>query len=658
MKNVLKTAILFCLLATMLLMVASCDSVFIKVEVESKETTVAETTPVEAIPAETTPAETIPAETTPTETTPTETTPTETTPTETTPTETTPTETTPAETTPAETTPAETTPTETTPAETAPVECTHEWADATCITHCTKCFLVVFLESGEHTLDGAYTCIECGKSFLLSAEEAYEIGISYEIGEYSDEYYYVELTLDYQVNPNGFGRATVLEGHYISVVGGYLTGDAEGSIQVGDTVIYKAKIGAVNSALSLFGMEARLYEVASYNNITVDVTPPDIPPIDDPGQDEPVPPEDGECWHYNATDMPRVSPTCTQPGSKNGFWCPDCGEVFEEPTEIPALGHTYGTYTVDDPTTETVILKYNCNNCEHFYTETITPIDFTITQENRNKIDSIPEYPKEPNVFFPDDPDIPPLTEPVYIGTLNIPAFFENEGVWYRVVAIGDSAFAYVDFSELIIPNTVTTIGKNAFCHVGNDSLVSVTFAANSQLRSIGADAFYKQSSLTDVYIAEADLTTWLRISFENFYARPNTIGKLHILDEKGNEVTKLIIPNGVSEEPYESYEISSYAFANCCNVTELFIPCQVGTIGSYAFSNCSSLTSLTVEHSAIFLADIGSYAFSNCTSLTNITFKYCPISIWEESVNKGENWNYNVPATEIVFEDGVVSLN
>lgn len=174
----------------------------------------------------------------------------------------------PTNTTLTDTTFEDSTPEETTapPVETTPVECSHEWADATCVSPmtCSKCAQTVGSPTGEHIMGEDYTCITCPKSFLTSPEEAIEIGMSYEKGKYGDEYHYVKLTLDYQVNPDGFARVTIRDGLYISVAGGYLSGHAQGSIEVGDTVVFKAKLGAVNSALTTGGKELRLFEIAAY----------------------------------------------------------------------------------------------------------------------------------------------------------------------------------------------------------------------------------------------------------------------------------------------------------------------------------------------------------------------------------------------------------
>ena len=116
----------------------------------------------------------------------------------------------------------------------------------------------------EHVMGDEYACTVCGLSFLTPVEEAIEIGMSFEKGKYGDEYYYVKLTLDKQANSDGFARATIAEGIYVSIAGGYLKDEELGAIQVGDTVVFKAKIGAVNSSLTTGGKEMRLFEIAAY----------------------------------------------------------------------------------------------------------------------------------------------------------------------------------------------------------------------------------------------------------------------------------------------------------------------------------------------------------------------------------------------------------
>ena len=167
------------------------------------------------------------------------------------------------------TTPEETTPEISAPEETTAAECAHEWNDATCLSPktCSKCGEIEGSASDEHTLTNGYKCSVCQKFFTFPVEEAIQIGTSYEKGKYGNDYYYVKLTLDHQVNPDGFARAMIDKGLYVSIAGGYLIGDAYGSLHLGDTVVFKAKLGAVNSALTTGGKELRLFEVADYEVI-------------------------------------------------------------------------------------------------------------------------------------------------------------------------------------------------------------------------------------------------------------------------------------------------------------------------------------------------------------------------------------------------------
>lgn len=78
----------------------------------------------------------------------------------------------------------------------------------------------------------------------------------------------------------------------------------------------------------------------------------------------------------------------------------------------------------------------------------------------------------------------------------------------------------------------------------------------------------------------------------------------------------------------------------------------EVTAIGDFAFANVSFIETVSITTA---LKSIGNGAFSNCTSLTAINY-YGTVEEWN-AISKGENWNQNVPATEVICLDGTVPL-
>ena len=191
--------------------------------------------------------------------------------------------------------------------------------------------------------------------------------------------------------------------------------------------------------------------------------------------------------------------------------------------------------------------------------------------------------------------------------------------------------------TDLVIPDSVTSIGGYAFC--GCRRLTSVTIP--DSVTSIGDGAFSGCFKLVEVYNKSAlNITAGSRengdvgYSAKAIYTKPYISkvstdkngyilytdgGKISLLGYTGAE-TELTLPNGITE-------INQYAFSGCSSLTSITIPDSVTSIRTNAFSGCSGLTSITIPDS---VTSIGSYAFSYCSSLTNITMPNSVTSIGE----------------------------
>ena len=153
--------------------------------------------------------------------------------------------------------------------------------------------------------------------------------------------------------------------------------------------------------------------------------------------------------------------------------------------------------------------------------------------------------------------------------------------------------------NNTIIPNGVKSIGDYAFDECSR--LTSVTIP--NSVASIGNGAFRDCEGLTSVHIT--DLAAWCNIAFEN-----NPLSHAHHLYLNGQEISDLIIPNGVKS-------IGNDAFSECTGLTSVTIPNSVISIGDYAFDECSRLTSVTISNS---VTSIGKGAFRGCRGLTSVT--------------------------------------
>ena len=194
-----------------------------------------------------------------------------------------------------------------------------------------------------------------------------------------------------------------------------------------------------------------------------------------------------------------------------------------------------------------------------------------------------------------------------------------------------------IEINNLVIPNDITKINKNAFYNCSSITTISIpnsvtsigyqAFMSCSNLKSISignsvnsidSRAFFACNSLTEVNIS--DLSGWCKIDFKEFLANP--LYYAETLKLNGVELRKLDIPNDITE-------IKNYAFYNCKGLTSVTIPNSVTKIGYSAFNGCTRLTEVTIPNS---VTSIGNHAFYDCSSLTSATIPNSVTKIGEKA--------------------------
>ncbi len=236
-------------------------------------------------------------------------------------------------------------------------------------------------------------------------------------------------------------------------------------------------------------------------------------------------------------------------------------------------------------------------------------------------------------------------------GRVKIPSTYgesEAEGI---VTTLPNQAFFSVpNITEVFIPNTIITMGSDAFYDCEN--MKDVHFEENSFLESLGDYAFQTCVSLVSVTLPKSVKTLGNRVFDECDNLES-------VVFEEGNEL------ESIGRACFEScpklktikfaetskFTVIDYTFRELGALEELDLPNSVESIKTYSVHGCSSLKTLWLSKA---LKSMEIYSIFECP-IENLHFKGT-VEEWN-NVSKEHNYIYHVSTTVVHCTDGDAAI-
>ena len=207
--------------------------------------------------------------------------------------------------------------------------------------------------------------------------------------------------------------------------------------------------------------------------------------------------------------------------------------------------------------------------------------------------------------------DIPDTVTTIGENAFKLCTSLENVKMYNSIDEINGRAFAgCTSLKSVSLPDSITGMGTEIFS--GCTSLSSVKLP-NKRV-NIMSSTFEGCTSLTEITLPDT-VTTIQDHAFKNCTALKTINWSKSITDiqsyafENCDALTKLAIPNTVTN-------IGEGAFYECGGLSAIAVPNSVKTLGSRAFENCDDLAKVSISDS---VTSMGEKAFYDCDALTDV---------------------------------------
>ncbi len=197
--------------------------------------------------------------------------------------------------------------------------------------------------------------------------------------------------------------------------------------------------------------------------------------------------------------------------------------------------------------------------------------------------------------------------------------------------AIGEGAFSGRAITYVMLPKTVTSIGKSGFS--GCASLKGISIP--SKLLTIGESAFENCRILTQLAIPNSvtsiganafkgDVRLFMVNMSSADYSRLESIGDSAF---EGCSVLEFFCSDDDYDLPDSLKTIGASAFKNCANIREVDMPDGITSLGISAYQGCMGLREVEIGSS---LVTVPEKAFADCPNLIELEFNTSVLGIYK----------------------------